>query len=82
MAATNYKGFDLFDDIEDSALRTRNRAVVLTNMAEDHTRDRRINAKGAMLILGYFSSIPEGERAVVRNKFTENMKERGYALVA
>ncbi len=82
MAATNYKGFDLFDDIEDATLRTRNRAVVLTNIAEDHTKERRINAKGAALILGYFGSIPDNERGVVRDVFKSTMKDRGYELVA
>lgn len=76
-----FKGFELFSDIEDDALRTRNRAVVLANLAEDHTKDRRISAKGAGLILGYVQSIPEGERNSVRLAFAENMKQRGYALV-
>jgi hypothetical protein len=76
-----YRGFDLFNDIEDEALRTRNRAVVLANMAEDHTKNRRINAKGSMLILGYFNEIPKEERAVVQKKFKEDMVQRGFALV-
>jgi hypothetical protein len=77
-----YKGFDLFNDIEDDALRIRNRAVVLANMAEDHTKDRRINAKGASLIIGYFNAIPAPERNTVRVAFADNMKQRGFALVA
>jgi len=79
---SNFKGFELFMDIEDDALRTRNRAVVLANMAEDHTKDRRINAKGAGLILGYFQAIPAAERNTVRVAFADNMKQRGFALVA
>ncbi len=81
MAATNFKGFDLFDDIEDVELRTRNQAIVLANIAEDHTKNQRINIKGASLVLGYFNAIPEGERNMVRNKFSENMKQRGFAIV-
>jgi hypothetical protein len=77
-----YKGFELFNDIEDDALRTRNRAVVLANIAEDHTKDRRINAKGASLILGYFHAIIPEERNTVRVAFADNMKQRGFALVA
>lgn len=76
-----YKGFDLFNDIEDDALRTRNRAVVLTNMAEDYTKDRRISPKGAGLILGYVQAIPEGERKSVRDAFVVNMNQKGYVLV-
>lgn len=79
----NYKGFELFNDIEDEALRTRNRAVVLANMAEDYiNKEKRITPKGALLILGYFANIPEAERASVRDAFSNNMKQRGFALVA
>ena len=77
-----YKGFSLFNDIADPELRSRNRAVVLTNLAEDYTnKERRINAKGASLIIGYFDKIPEQERAIVRDKFASTMLERGYKLV-
>lgn len=76
----NFKGFDLFNDIEDFALRTRNRAVVMANMAEDNTKGPLISPKGAGLILGYFGAIPEGERVAANEKFLENMKQRGYAF--
>lgn len=79
---SNYKGFELFSDIEDEALRTRNRAVVLANIAESNIKDRRINAKGAGLILGYFNQIPLAERNGVKDKFKADMISRGFALVA
>lgn len=75
-----FKGFSLFNDIEDAILRTRNRAVVLANIADDHSRNRRINPKGLSLILGYFQEIPAEERAGVKDKFAQNMKERGYVI--
>lgn len=75
-----FKGFDLFLDIEDKSLRNRNRAVVLANMADDHNKNRLISPKGAGLILGYFSQVPEEDREDVKNKFETNMKERGYIL--
>ena len=78
---TQFKGFDLFTDIEDVSLRNRNRAVVLANIAEDNTRNRLISPGGAGLILGYFKQIPEHERDDVRNQFVQNMKERGYEIV-
>ena len=78
----NYKGFELFNDIEDNELRNRNRAVVLANMAEDHTKDRRINVKGAGLVIGYFSQIPEEDRDIVREKFATAMQQRGFLLAA
>jgi len=77
-----YKGFSLFNDIEDYILRTRNRACVLANMAEDNSKSRLINAKGVSLILGYFQQVPADERADVKSKFANVMAERGFRLVA
>jgi len=77
---TAYKGFCLFTDIPDYILKTRNRAIVLANLAQDNSEDQRINAKGAALILGYFQQIPTDEREDVKNKFTETMNERGFKL--
>jgi hypothetical protein len=77
-----YKGFSLFSDIEDISLRNRNRAVVLANIAEDHVnKEKRISPKGAALVLGYFSQIPTDERDGVMQRFSENMKQRGFQLV-
>lgn len=73
-----YKGFSLFFDIEDSALRNRNQAVVLANMAESNSNNRRINANGAGLIIGYFDRIPKEERKTVYDKFVVEMKARGF----
>lgn len=82
MTKSTYKGFELFNDIEDQALRTRNRAVVLANMADDHTKNKLISPNGAGLMLGYFSQIPEIERKEVQEVFIKNMKERGFVLTA
>jgi len=75
-----YKGFHLFNDIEDDVLRNRNRAVVLTNLADDHTEHRKINYKGASLILGYFKVIPEQDKEAVKKLFQETMERKGYIL--
>lgn len=77
----NYKGFDLFDDIEDEALRTRNRAVVLANMVEDNTKNRLVSPKGASLILGYFNTLRPADREAVRVKFMEFVAQRGYSTI-
>jgi len=75
-----FKGFSLFNDIEDVSLRNRNRAVVLANIADDNNRNNMISAKGGALILGYFQSLPEEDRADVRDKFAQQMRERGYVV--
>ena len=84
MQQNEFKGFSLFNDIEDADLRTRNRSVVMTNIAEDHIdkKTKRINPKGAALILNYFSLIPGAERDAAKNKFAEDMNNRGFTLAA
>ena len=77
---TAYKGFHLFNDIPDYILKTRNRAVVLANLAQDNQQEGKINAKGAALILGYFQQIPTDEREDTKNQFVQSMKERGFPL--
>ena len=75
-----FKGFSLFNDIEDVALRIRNRAVTLANIAEMHINgSKKISAKGAAIILQYFDLIPPVERGVLRERFIKVMQERGYA---
>lgn len=73
-----YKGFSLFFDIEDAALRSRNQAVVLANMAETSSKNRKISPGGMGLIIGYFDKIPKEERKSVYDQFLQFMKERGF----
>jgi hypothetical protein len=77
---THYKGFDLFNDIEDPILRNRNRAVVIANIAEDNTKNHLISPKGASLILGYFNEIPALDKTDVIERYKINMQERGYVI--
>lgn len=82
MQRDNYKGFSLFNDIEDVALQTQNRARVLFNIAEDHIKSKRINQKGVALILGYFHQVPEQDRLSVQNVFKDMMLKNGFILEA
>ena len=76
-----YKGFSLFNDIDDAALRTRNRAVTLCNIAEAHTnKEKRISPGGASLMIRYTEQISQEERKEMLNKMVVFMKERGYDL--
>ena len=81
-ATNEYKGFGLFNDVEDVVLRTYNRARVLTNIADSTSKERKISANGMGLILGYFSKIPKEERKGVMEQFVIAMKEQGYVLTA
>jgi hypothetical protein len=76
-----YKGYSLFNDIEDNVLRTRNRAVTLANMAESHmTPKKQITPKGAATMLKYMELIPAEERTPVTERFIQAMQERNYVL--
>lgn len=76
-----YKGFALFNDIEDAELRDRNRAIVMANMAQDHSKNNLITPNGAGLILGYWNAIPKEQRGNAMPKFLEQMKARGFHMV-
>lgn len=78
----NYKGFSLFRDVDDIALRTFNRARVLTNIAEDNTKEERITPRGASLILGYFAQVDMNEREAVEKEFRKQMKNSGFKVEA
>ena len=77
-----YKGYSLFNDIEDDALRNRNRAVVMSNMIEQNTRGSKITPKGAGLVLGYFNSILGKDRPTVQELFEKRVYEMGYRNAA
>lgn len=74
------KGYSLFNDIEDVALRNRNRCVVLSNMAEANTKQKKITEKGTFLILSYFHAIQEEDKKSVYDGFKAEMGRRGYAV--
>lgn len=75
-----FKGFPLFNDIEDAALKYRNRGVIMANMLEDHFKQGKISAKGSLFLLGYMNSIPAEERALTMESFMEKANERGFKV--
>ena len=76
-----YKGYELFFNIADEELRSRNQAVVMANIALDHRTDKKtISATGAGLIAGYFNEIAPQFRQKVLAKFQERMKEEGFLV--
>lgn len=79
-----FKGFSLFNDVEDAELRAQNRGRVMANMAEDHTEKnkKRITPKGASLILNYFNLIIDKDRNAAKDKFKTEMEARGFVLAA
>ena len=80
MIQDNYKGFALFSDVLDESARSRNRAVVLSNITVDNMRDTKLSPKGVTLVLGYFSAIPKEERQAVQQEYVKEMNTRGFQL--
>ena len=75
----DFKGFSLFNEMKDVALRTRNRAVVMANITEDNlTSSKRISPKGAVLVLGYFTAIPKEEREAAVKLYEQQLQQRGF----
>jgi len=77
-----FKGYSLFNDIEDELLRYRNRGVVMANMCEQNMKKDRINMKGIGLVLGYFNAITKDERTKTMATFEMMMETRGYAKIS
>ncbi len=75
---TQYKGFELFDDITNDVLRVRNQAVVMANIAEDNSKNGFISPKGTSLMLGYFQQIPDKDKTAVNERCKEFMRERNF----
>ena len=74
-----YKGYALFDEVQDRELRVRNLAVTMANIFEDNTVGNVITQRGGALLLGYFNAIGDLDKKMVTVKFRETMEERGYA---
>lgn len=75
-----FKGFSLFNDIEDAELRNRNRGVVLANIATNHSKKGKVSPGAAGLILGYFDKVPGEDRGSVTQYFQSFMAERGFSV--
>lgn len=75
----NYNGYDLFLDVEDKALRNRNRAVCLYNIFESHSHNGLLSARGTSDMVGYVQAVPKDERAEVVSTLSLMLKNEGNA---
>ena len=76
----DYKGFSLFNDIEDVSLRNRNRGVIMANILEDNFFKGKVSAKGASLLINYVECIPQDQRKATMASFVEQANERGFKI--
>ena len=72
-----YRGYGLFNDVEDKDLQTHNRARILMNIMEDHSQGDKVTGMGAVICVGYFKALPEEDRTAVHAKTAALMLEKG-----
>ena len=72
------ENYETFNEIKDSVLRARNRAIVMANIFEDHSKGNDITTKGASLLFRYFESLPKMDIALTFEAFKADMEARGY----
>ena len=75
----DYKGYELFNDVEDDALRTRNRDACLWNIYESNTKAGRTTPNGVADMVGYIKAIPQEDQQVVINKLSTFIESGGVA---
>jgi hypothetical protein len=74
-----YKGYSLFNDIENFSLRSKNRGVIMVNMIEENFDKtvKKVSTRGLSLVVGYFTSIPELERKAAHDFLIQELDLRG-----
>lgn len=74
-----FKGYGLFNDVEDKDVQLYNRARTLINIMEDHAVGKNVSGTGALICAGYFQSIPSEERQAVHSKTAALLLEKGLS---
>ncbi len=80
----DYKGLNLFNDVEDTELKAHNRGVIMANVFEEHInkQTKKVSPMGLSLILGYFQSIMPFERKEAKLAFERTLIQRGIKNVS
>ena len=74
---SEYEGYDLFNDVEDIQLKTRNRAICMWNIFQSGSKGGKVHKGTTATMFGYFTSIPSDERADVLSLLGEIYAEGG-----
>ncbi len=76
-----YKGYHLFNLVDDLETRANNRGAMMCNIYEEFSRaDGRSTPHAMSLILGYFNEVPVDERERSVEFFKVIAKERGFSV--
>ena len=76
-----FKGYSLFNDVEEKDTQRYNRARILVNIMEDHSDAKRnVNLTGLMLCKGYFDLIEPEERDVILEETKKLLEKKGIII--
>jgi hypothetical protein len=75
-----YKGYSLFNDVEDKGLQERNRGVVLANLAENGMSGDKVRHSATADIIGYFQEIPDADKLGVLNVMKATLEDRNITI--
>lgn len=82
-AQTNsYKGYSLFNDVQDKKLQIINRGAIMANILQEHLQGAKVSRQGLALILGYFHELLPIDRKSVKASFEQHLTERGISYGA
>ena len=76
----HFKGFGLFNDVEDKSLQAFNRGRMMVNIVMDHSKNGKFNVKGVALSTGYMNALPKGERRAALEEFIRLLEKKGFKL--
>lgn len=60
-------GYSLFEDVQDTELRHKNRLTVLTNIISDHLDGDKVSGRGVSMFLQYLTAFEDTERKALAN---------------
>lgn len=75
-----YRGFALFNDVEDVTLRNKNRGAVLANIIEDGMNGSKIRHAATADVIGYFSNIPKEDRKIALADMYDELAKRNIKV--
>ncbi len=70
----------MFNDVKDSRIKNRNRAVIMANLFEDNVPfgEKTTSGIGGALVMQYFAKVPDEDKSKVLGDYKSVMLERGF----
>lgn len=76
-----YKGYHLFNLVDDFETRANNRGAMMCNIyGEFSFADGKASPHAMSLILGYFNEVPDADKERAMEFFSVHAKDRGFAV--